>query len=234
MIFTSDKDYKSTKKIKQGDSKIREEFEPLAKWIDEKYDVKTLNLIFDYIKNNKSYPRLQICLEYARDKGKFMDNKTYNFHKTKQKEIAEKFKELTSIYKQHKKLSLIKKIILGLRYKTNNLYVYFSDFETIAKDEANNNIPEKEIKNLKSKINNPELWRIERRFNTVTYFLYTDEQLKKYQDSEIHKQWSNQYFDLLKEYDEFGYFKKDFYYVFLDSKENFDTNYKSNWYYYYK
>ena len=28
---------------------------------------------------------------------------------------------------------------------------------------------------------------------------------------------------------EFGYFKKDFYSVFLDSKENFDTNYESNW-----
>ena len=80
MIFPSDKDYKSTKKIKQGSSKIKEEFEPLAKWIDEKYQVKTLNIIFDYIDNNKSHPRLQVCLEYAKDKEKFMDNKTYNYH----------------------------------------------------------------------------------------------------------------------------------------------------------
>ena len=93
---------------------------------------------------------------------------------------------------------------------------------------------DREIKKLKSEINNPELWKIDRRFNSATYFLYTDEQLKKYQDSELHKQWNEQYFDLLKKYDEFGYFKKDFYSVFLDSKENFDTNYESNWYYYYK
>jgi hypothetical protein len=63
---------------------------------------------------------------------------------------------------------------------------------------------------------------------------YTTEQLKKYQDSELHKKWNEQYFDILKKYDEFGYFKRDFYSVFLDSKENFDKNYESNWYYYYK
>lgn len=233
MIFTSDKDYKSTKKIKQGISKIKEEFEPLAKWIDQKYEVKTLNIIFDYIKNNKSHPRLQICLEYAKDKGKFMNNKTYNFHKRKQKEIAEKFGEITSKYEQENKPNLIKKI-LGLTYKMNNLYVYFTDFESIAKIEANESIPEKEIENLKSELNNKDLWEIAKAFSGVTYFLHTDEQLKKYQDSEIHKQWNEQYFDLLKEYDKFGYFKKDYFSVYLDSKENFDTNYDSNWYYYYK
>jgi hypothetical protein len=233
MIATSDKDYKETKKIKQGISKIKDEFEPLAKWIDLKYEVKTLNILFDYIDKNKWQPRIQICLEYARDKGKFMDPKTYNFDQRKQKEISEKFEELNSNYELEISTNWIKRL-LGLKYKSNNLFVYFSDFETIAKDEANENIPEKEIKKLKTEINNSELWEIDRRFNGVTYFLYTDDQLKKYQDSEIHKNWSNQYYDLLKKYDEFGYFKKDFYSVFLDSKENFDTNYESNWFYYYK
>ncbi|MDO5978938.1 hypothetical protein [Flavivirga spongiicola] len=233
MIFTSDKDYKSTKKIKQGISKIKEEFEPLAKWIDQKYEVKTLNIIFDYIKNNKSHPRLQICLEHARDKGKFMNNKTYNFHKRKQKEIAEKFREVKSNYEVENKPNWIKKI-LGFTYKTNNLYVYFTDFESIAKIEANESIPEAEIKKLKSDLNNQEIWEIAKAFSGVTFFLYTDEQLKRYQDSEIHKKWSEQYFDLLKDCDEFKYFKKDYFSVYLDSKENFDTNYDSNWYYYYK
>ena len=233
MIFTSDKDYKSTKKIKQGILKIKEEFEPLAKWIDQKYDVKTLNIIFDYIHKNKSQPRIQICLEYAKDKGKFMNNRTYNFDEIKQNEIANKFGEITSKYELKNKSIWIKKL-LGLTYKSNNLFVYFSDFETIAKDEANKNIPDNEIKKLKSEINNPEIWMIDRRFNSATFFLYTDEQIKKYQDSELHKKWNEQYFDILKKYDEFGYFKKDFYSIFLDSKENFDTNYESNWYYYYK
>ncbi|WP_298895695.1 hypothetical protein [uncultured Psychroserpens sp.] len=229
----SDKDYKSTKKIKQNISNIKEEFEPLAKWIDKKYDVKTLNLIFDYIDNDKSHPRLQVCLEYAKDKGKFMDNKTYNFDKRKQNEIAEKFAEITSDYELKNKPNWIK-IILKLTYKSNNLYVYFTDFESIAKIEANEKITEKEIKKLQAEIKNKELWTISRAFSGVTYFLYTDEQLKKYQDSETQKDWKNQYYELLKQYDEFEYFKNDYFYFDLDSKENFDNNYESNWYYYYK
>ncbi|WP_242015700.1 hypothetical protein [Robertkochia marina] len=229
----SDKDYKSTKKIKQNISNIKEEFGPLAKWIDDKYDVKTLNLIFDYIGNDKAHPRLQVCLEYARDKGKFMDNKTYNFDKRKQNEIAEKFAEITSDYELKTKSNWIKRIF-GLTYESNNLFVYFTDFESIAKIEANEKITEKEIKNLKAKIDNKELWTISRAFSGVTFFLYTDEQLKKYQDSETLKKWKNQYYELLKEYDEFGYFKSDYFYFFLDSKENFDTNYEANWFYYYK
>ncbi|MDT0622026.1 hypothetical protein [Croceitalea vernalis] len=229
----SDKDYKSTKKIKQNISNIKEEFEPLAQWIDEKYGVKTLNLIFDYMDNAKSHPRLQVCLEYAMDKGKFMDNATYNFDETKQNEIAEKFAEVTSDYELKIKQNWIKKIF-GLTYKSTNLFVYFTDFESIAKIEANEKISEKEIRKLQAKINNKELWTISRAFSGVTYFLYTDEQLKKYQDSETHKKWKNHYYKLLKEYDEFDYFKNDYFYFELDSKENFDKNYESNWYYYYK
>jgi len=229
----SDKDYKSTKKIKQNISNIKEEFEPLAKWIDKKYGVKTLNILFDYIHNNKSHPRLQICLEYARDKGKFMDNRTYNFDKIKQKEIAKKFGEITLDYKLSNKTSWIKRI-LGLTYKSNNLFVYFSDFESIAKIEANQSIPEKKIQKLKSDLNNEELWEIAPRFSEVTYFFYTEEQEKKYQVSETHKKWNEQYFDLLMNYDEFKYFKKEYFSIYLDSKENFDSNYESNWYYYYK
>ncbi|MCF7567279.1 hypothetical protein L3X37_02720 [Sabulilitoribacter arenilitoris] len=233
MIFTSDKDYKSTKKIKQGVSKIKEEFEPLAKWIDQKYDVKTLNVLFDYMDNIKSHPRLQVCLEYASDKGKFMDNRTYNFDVRKQKEIAKKFGEITSNYELKNKPSWIQRI-LGLTYKSKNLYVYFTDFESIAKIEANESIPDKEIIQLKSRLNNQELWEIDKKFDGVTFFLFTDELLKKYQDSETHKIWNGQYFHLLTNYDEFGYFKKDYFYVHLDSKENFDNNYESNWFYYYK
>lgn len=233
MIMPSDKDYKSTKKIKQNNSKIKEDFEPLAKWIDQKYDVKTLNIIFDYIDNDKSHPRLQVCLEYAKDKGKFMDNRTYNFDKNKQNEISKKFVEITSGYELQNTPNWIKKFF-GITYKTNNLYVYFTDFESIAKIEANSSIPESEIKKLQEEVNNEVLWTISRAFEGVTYFLYTDEQVKKYQDSLTYKKWKKQYYDLIQKYDEFQYFKNDSFYFNLDSKENFDTNYESNWYYYYK
>ena len=38
----------------------------------------------------------------------------------------------------------------------------------------------------------------------------------------------------LKEYDEFNVVKSEEFILRFDSKENFDNNYESNWYYYYK
>ena len=54
------------------------------------------------------------------------------------------------------------------------------------------------------------------------------------QQSEERKDWTKAYFKLLEPYDEFSYFKQDQFKIGLDSKENFDQNYQSNWQYYYK
>jgi hypothetical protein len=43
----------------------------------------------------------------------------------------------------------------------------------------------------------------------------------------------NVVYDKIKPDDEFGYLQKRGVSVHFDSKQNFDTNFKSNWYYYY-
>jgi len=87
---------------------------------------------------------------------------------------------------------------------------------------------------LKKKLDDENLWEISRAFSGVTFFLYTDEQVNCYEHSIMKELWTNNYFSILKPYDQFGYFKRGDFNIYLDSKENFDTNYASNWYYYYK
>jgi hypothetical protein len=98
--------------------------------------------------------------------------------------------------------------------------------------EANESIQQTKINGLKKQLNNPDIWEISRVFSGVTFFLYTDEQLKKYENST--SLWADTYFNLLDQFNEFKYYKRDSFSVLLDSKENFDNNYESNWYYYYK
>ncbi|SEC82602.1 hypothetical protein SAMN04489761_3694 [Tenacibaculum sp. MAR_2009_124] len=231
MIFTSDKSYKTAKAIKLGNTKIKEEFKLLAKWIDNKYKVKTLNIIFDYIDNKISCPRLQICLEFSKDKGSFMNNRTFNWNKNKQKEIKNKFTELVDIENISKRSNWIHKIF-GFRYNMTNLYVHFTDFESIAKIEANENIPKEKIEDLKLSLQNEGIWDIVPISSSVIYFLDTNQKVKECRDSNIHKKWNNQYFNILKEHDEFRYFKKGSFRIHLDSKENFEKKYNSNWYSY--
>jgi len=234
MIMPSDKEYKETKQIMLGKKVMKPEFIELAEWIDETYEVKTINIIYDtFVSARKKQSRLQICFEFESESLKFQDGPLGNFHETKQTAIAQKFREILRTEKSANSGKLIN-IFRTPKYITNNILIVFSAFEPIAKIEANESVPDSRVKALKHELDNKDIWEISRAFGGTTIFLYTDEQSKKYENSAEHKKWTDKYFDLLSQYDVFGYFKREVFSVYLDSKENFDNNYESNWYYYYK
>lgn len=235
MIMPSDKDYKETKQIMLGTKAIKPEFKPLADWIDMTYGVKTINIFYDTI-DKVARPRLEVCFEHPREKVVFVGKDGFNFDSDKQKAIGKKFEEILKrqgLIQENGLLGLFKKPATS-KYKTENILVTYGDFESIARIEANESVPEEKIKALKKELNNDDVWEISRAFSGMTIFLYTESQVKKYENSEEHKEWTDKYFELLSKYDKFGYFKRECFSIYLDSKENFDNNYESNWFYYYK
>jgi len=220
LIVPSDKSYKQTKKIKLGKATMKPEFRELAEWIDQTYHVKTLNIIYETIDHGER-SRLEICVESHANYRKLFGRKFYNSNSETEAAIIEKFKQTL-------RGKALKNICL-----TEKIFTFYAAFEPIAQDEANMNISKEKIEELKKSINNKDLWEISRFSSRTTFFVFTDKQLKKYEKSKARKEWANQYFDLLEPYNEFGYFKRDKFTIELDSKENFDNNYKSSWYYYY-
>ena len=235
MIMPSDKDYKETKQIMLGKKVMKPEFKPLADWIDKTYGVKTINIFYDTI-DKGTRPRLEICFEHPKEKTQFKGPNSFNVDSEKQKAIGKKFKETLKeqgLIQDSGLFGLFKKQATS-KYKTENIWVIYGDFESIARIEANERVPEQKIKELKTEFDSKDIWEISRASSGATIFLHTDEQVKKYENSQEHKRWTDEYFKLLSQYDEFGYFKRELFSVCLDSKENFDNNYESNWYYYYK
>lgn len=222
MITSSDKDYKDTKLIKHDRKELRTPFKELAEWINNKFKVKVININYDLIKP-QNRPRLNIIFEFAKDEIKFRTQDYSNYDTKKQKVIADKFKELILLNSKSVQ-----------KYETENIWVIFNSFELVAKVEANERIPQEKIQELKNKINNKELWEISRCFSGTTFFFYTDEQVNESTSNGMLELLTEEYYNLLKDYDEFGYIKRECYSVYLDSKENFDNNYESNWFYYYK
>jgi hypothetical protein len=221
MITPNDPDYQETKRIMLGKTSMKGEFKPLADWVDQTFGVKTINILYDTIdKGNR--PRLELCFEFEREQKNFLNNKGFGFEESKQKAIGLYFKHT------------LEQQGITNQYPTENIWVIYAAFEPIARIETNQNISEQDIDDLKKQLDNKDLWEISRAFSGATFFLYTDEQVKQYDNSEIKKLWADRYFDVLKPYDEFDYFKREAFTIYLDSKENFDTNYSSNWYYYYK
>ena len=236
MITPSDKEYKATKQIMLGKATINFDFRQLADFIDQTFGVKTINIIYDTFGKEKQ-PRLNICFEFEREKQSFNDdNGNFNFDNKKQKIIVNKFKQTLKEQKiiEKKGFFVFFTKTKNEKYKTDNVWVCYSAFEPIARHEAIDNIPESKVIQLKKELDNKYLWEISRAFGGTTFFLHTDEQVKLYENSETRKVWASKYFNILEQYNEFGYFKRDMFNIYLDSKENFDRNYESNWYYYYK
>lgn len=217
MITASDRDYKATKRIKQGSTKLKPPFDELATWVGENWDVSVLNVRYDR-RNSVHAPRLQVIVEYEAHKKKFHTG--MNFDRTKQTSIADKFLEIIGRDSGH-------------GFDVDGLFVVFSAFAPVAKQEADSQISEEELKSLKKRIDNPDLWEISRCFGHVTFFFYTDDQAKSAEKNGLHEDYADRYFALLKPHDEFGYLRRSDFKSSVDSKQNFDENYQSNWFYYY-
>ena len=220
MITPSDKTYKKTKQIMLGQGKMNIDFKPLADFIDTKFNVRVINIIYEHI-DSKGNPKLDIHFEFEYEKRSFAikpNEVCSSFNGKKKRIIAEKFGQLADIQK----------------YQTKDVWVTFSAFEPIAKIEANESVSREELDKLQKRLDNKDIWTISRFFSGVTFFLHTNEQLKRYENSPLKKEWADKYFEILNVYDKFGYFKRDTFEIYLDSKENFDKNYNGSWWYYYK
>lgn len=235
MILPSDKEYTQTKRIILGTERMKPEFVPLAEWIDQTFDVKTINIIYDTLDNKT--PRIQICFEYEKEKNKFLTHDISYFDKSKQKAIGEKFTEIIKqqgLSKNNGSFSNIFGLNKNGIYLTDNVFVIYGAFEPIAKLEATYKITQKQTEEFIKSFDNKDIWTISIGFTIPTFFMFTDEKIKEYDKPEIKTMWEDKYFDFVKPFDEFNYFKRTDIQVYLDSKENFDKNYQSNWYYYYK
>lgn len=225
MLTPSSSEYAQTKQILLGKAQMPPELRPLADWIDETFGVQVINIWRDTI-DNGTKPRLGIIFEREQESDSFHNKDPYSgWNEKKQNRIAARYREL---------LQENPELHSQDPYRMNPAWVYFAAFKPAAITEINEDVPAEQVNELLRQINNPDIWHIARAFGGAGFFVYTDAQLKKYKESAERKQWADAYFTLLKFYDEFGYLERDKFDIYLDSKENFDTNYQSNWYYYYK
>ena len=218
MITASDTEYMATKRIKQGKVTLAAPFDELARRIASTWQVTVLNIIYGP-RDSLHPPRLQVILEHQADALKFHCG--VNFDREKQHLVRDRFLTIIGREGAH-------------RFDVDGLFVVFSAFAPLAREEMDSRIPESDVKALQDRIGNSDLWEISRCFGHVTFFFYTDAQAKRYEAEGKKATYSRLYFDLLKPHDEFGYLDEKEFTVAFDSKQNFDENYKSSWFNYYR
>ena len=221
MVSPTDLDYKSTKPLKNGKQSLSKPYKDLADWIQRKYEVRVLNIRYDKIKQNNR-PRLNIILDETGDSVRFRTSDHLgNFDTKKQKAVWKEFEKILHTQNNEK-------------FHTENLLVVFSDFETVAKYEANSKVTPRDITKLKQDLGLKNLWEVSQtEFGTV-FFFFTEAQAQLYRRKEAYQILLERTFKMIKKYDEFDYFQLKSFEIRIDSEENFKKTYKSSWFNYYR
>ena len=227
MITENDIDYKETKAILNGTKETSEQIAKLKLWIENQYGIKVLHIVQDFLETlNKK--RLNVVLENYDDVDKFKDKNT-NYDSFKQSLISENFAQING--KVSSKKSFIKKLF---EKPKDEYFVYFSAFNPIAKAEILSQLPDEILSEFKRRNTTKNVWEIHDTFMGAIVFLFKENDIAEYKNSEQIEKLKDEFYEMVKPYDKNGYFQRYKLNIGIDSKENFDENYESNWYYYYK
>jgi hypothetical protein len=77
-----------------------------------------------------------------------------------------------------------------------------------------------------------QFWCTQRLDGPPIVFVRTGEQATAIRASDLPLAWADTYFEIARRNDEFGYLTRAELTIAVDSKENFDASYASNWYYF--
>jgi hypothetical protein len=114
-----------------------------------------------------------------------------------------------------------------------HLTLQFDDFERLAVQKAHESIHGRRLHAFEQQLQLGDLfWCTASGIEPPVVFVHTDEQSAKVRASGLASAWADLWYELVKPYDEFDYITRDDIAIRVDSKQNLDDNYESNWRYY--
>lgn len=218
MISLDASKYKETKQITLGKSQMSPMLAEFADWFLRTYSMKMLNFEFSKMGiPGVNRHRLYVIVENQVDYQKMFSlpsepNAEY------QDQVAKKFHEIALKYRYASEEQL------------KNLFVIYNDFSKEAMTEANLDAAGDVKTSIKG--NYPFVWDVITMFWSSVVFYYTDEEVKANDRAGVNAKITDDYYSILKKYDELNYFTRENISLRFDSKENLDKNYEGNLFYY--
>lgn len=218
MISLDSRTYKETKQIALGQSKMSPMLAELAHWFLQTYSIKVLNFEF----GKMAIPALDRYRLYVIVEGQVDYQKMFSQpsepNAEYQDQIEKRFCDIALKYQFASKEQL------------KNLFVIYNDFSREAKTEANQDAASEVRAAVKQKY--PFVWDVITMFWSSVVFYYTDEEVKANDRAGVNARIADDYYSILKKYDELNYFTRENMEIRFDSKENLDKNYEGNLFYY--
>jgi hypothetical protein len=218
MVLLDDKTYRETKDIRLGKSKRSPLLDEFSLWFSGKYSVEIVNFAFDRL-TTPGINRHRLCVIIENTPGyQKMFTHPFEYNGVYQAEIADEFERLALKHKFADEASL------------EDLFVSFVDFSDEARTDANWKAAQEVQASLKGKY--PFVWEVIAPFSGSVVFYHTNQEVETYNNNGVSGQITDEYYAILKKYDELGYFTKENISLAFDSQENLDKNYAGNLFYY--
>ncbi len=224
MITPKDEDYKETKAVLNGEIKANKTIIKLSKWIEQQFDIKVLHVVEDFL-DTLNKPRLIVVLEEYNNVDSFKDN-THNYDGLKQSMISSKYEEICGDPVQSD-FSLFRK------KKKDKYFVCFSAYNPVAKSEIVSKITPGILAGFKKKHSIKPIWQIHDTSTGMIVFVHKDSEIEAFRNDPIIEQLKSDFYKLVEPHDKNNLFSEAEIGVYVDSKQNFDETYESNWFYYY-
>ena len=235
-FLATDADYLLAKKFKQGALRLDTTYDRFIERFHARYGFAPLTISLDSTgrpRRKGRTPRLVVVLERSLQYRSFYTS-PFNHDKAKQKEIAYLLTGSVAPRILREQFDM-PHTSLGTALKSEEILVWFQDFEKVAKYEVHDLVAGAELERFKSSLGiGDKFWCTQRFTGPPIVFVHTDEQAQTLRTSPLRDTWADIYYEIAKPYDEFGYLDRREIAIMVDSKENFDTNYDGNWYYYFK
>jgi hypothetical protein len=242
-IMPGDADYECAKQAKRGERRINDSFDGFLEWFDKRYGFPPLWLSTDHFMQAPhigaatriAQPRLSVTLERSWQYMQFREEKGGNFARDRQRETLAAFQRIVPM------TTLVKPF--GLDDDANwrdaldqRLFVTFDDFEQVTKAEIHGSLSPGELSTLEEQLGlGDQFWRFNSFAGQPILFVRTATLAVELSATDLPDRWADAYVTLAKAHDEFGYLTRgDIRPLKVDSKENFDQGFQSNWYYYFR
>jgi hypothetical protein len=178
------------------------------------------------------HPRLDVVLKRTREYRRFLASGN-GYDAAKQRVVATLFAEALAGADLWAVFGVTGR---GSRLAAAEIFVCFSDFERVARQEAHAAVTADELTRFTSSLGVADdvLWCVQRAFGPPIVFVHTDEQAAALRSAPDRDRWADEYFALVRAHDEFGYLERADVAVHVDSRQNLDENYSGNLYHYFK
>jgi hypothetical protein len=214
MYILDDSVFQESKNIALGIHPKKPMALEFSEWFMRVFSIDVLNFQFYQLQNSRSHCLCLIIMDYE----SLMDMRRSPFKSLDDQLITAEFRRLALKYE------------FATHPMLENLVVTYCDFLLEVRTEANWRARKEVNAQLMGKF--PAVWNVVALFDQLVVFYYTDDDIVLNEKNGNSTILVDDYYSILKKFDELHSFSRDKLVVKFDSKENLDKNFEGNLFYY--